>query len=187
MLDGLVGSYIDEEGVDLDHLAGLGGPQPLGETLGVALQGSAAGASGVRVAAQRGDRGDDTPVHELAQDAAGHRDRDDAALAAQQGSDLALAPHRVVGAQVLHGLGERGRPGGLAAMVWCPALGLGVLLPAVEGGAADTDGAGRLPGREAVGHGTAPASNGITPSLRFDMWGLRSEKARRHPGVSDKL
>src|SRR5579871_3054049 len=185
--DGPVGPHIDEEGVDLDDLARPFGLEAFGEARGVALAGGEAAAAGAGVAAQAGHGDDAASVHELAQDASDGGDRDGDAFAAQHGRELALAPHRIVGAQVLDRFDQTWRPPGLAAMVWRAALGEGGFLPAVERSPADPDGAGRLPGTEPVGHGAAPASYGVTPSLRFDIWGLRSEKARRRPSVSDNL
>ena len=61
------------------------------------------------------------------------------------------------------------------------------LLPAIEGGARDTDGSSRLPGRQSVGDRPPPATYRVASSRRFDMGGLRVEKTRRDPAVSDNV
>ena len=67
------------------------------------------------------------------------------------------------------------------------ALGLGLLLPAVEGGTRNADGLRSLFGGEPGGHGSSPSLNGVASSRGFDIWGLRREKTRRRPTVSDNM
>ena len=52
---------------------------------------------------------------------------------------------------------------------------------------ADTDSLRGLLCGETVGSGSQPACNGITPSCRFAVGGLRGEKARCGSTVSDKM
>src|SRR5271165_2853953 len=51
----------------------------------------------------------------------------------------------------------------------------------------DADRLRRLLDRQAVRHRPSPARDGVTPSRRFDIWGLRVEKPRRRPTVPDNL
>jgi len=66
----------------------------------------------------------------MSEDAANRRNRNLEALAAQQHSDLALAPHRIVVAQVFDGTRQLARPTPAAHSVRPAAQGLGLLLPA---------------------------------------------------------
>src|SRR4051812_47756096 len=107
--------------------------------------------------AAQGRRGRDAAaVHEPLEDAPDHRDGDRNALAAQEHGELALAPHRVLGPQLLNGLHEGGRAGGPAQPVRPAAPRLEPLAPAIQGGPGNPDSAGppprpraRSPGRAA--------------------------------------
>lgn len=67
-----------------------------------------------RVATQRRHRDHPASVHQPAQDAADGGNQHGDAFTAQRGGELTLAPHPIVGAQFLHGLGQRRRPRELA-------------------------------------------------------------------------
>ncbi len=58
--------------------------------------------------------------------------------------------------------------------------------PSVERRARLAHGLGGLRGRQAIRHDAAPSCDGVAPSLRFDIRGLRSEKTRRRPSRSCK-
>ena len=91
VLDGLVGSDVDEEGVDLDEVRpGLIGFMPLGRRSGVALADDAQAAWTGLLRARHARY--DASRHELRQDAPDHRDRDVDPLPAQEDGELAL-PH----------------------------------------------------------------------------------------------
>ncbi len=85
------------------------------------------------------------------------------AVAGEQHGDLSLAPHRVLGAQVGDGLGKGAaplrltRPARLAGVRFQPPL------PAIQGGAADADGLGRLVGVETELAGAQSSCEGVSP------------------------
>src|SRR5215204_5933859 len=98
VLNGLVGSDVDEEGVDLDEFARPDRLHALGQALSVALAHDAQAAWTGFATKHRHGR-DDASRHELRQDAPDHRDRDVDPLPAQEDGELALAPHRMISAQ----------------------------------------------------------------------------------------
>src|SRR5688572_33046644 len=87
------------------------------------------------------------------------RDRDGDPLSAQQHGDLALAPHRMIGAQPLDRLHERARPRRAADPMRSPALRLYALLPAIQRRPGDPD---ALRGNG----GAQPAAHQKTPALK---------------------
>src|SRR4051794_17066551 len=115
------------------------------------------------LAAQALHRHHDASRHELRQDAPDHRDRDGDALPAQQAGELALAPHRMPGAQPLYLAPERAGPGRLTLPVRPARSRLEPLLPPVERGSAHAHGAGRLIGREPARAGPPPARERVSP------------------------
>ena len=94
----VVGADVDEEGVDLDEFAGRLGFSALGQTLCIALVGIEAEAPAAGPAPQDRHGNDDASVHQSLQDAPDLGDADGPPLAVEERRDLALAPHRVVGA-----------------------------------------------------------------------------------------
>src|SRR3954463_12141165 len=173
VLDRLVGSDVDEEGVDLDEFAGPDRLHALGQALGVALAHDAQAAWTGFATKHRHGR-DDAPRHELRQDAPDHRDRDVDPLPAQEDGELALAPHRMTSAQPLDLAHESAGPSRLTLPVRPSRARLEPLLPTVERGPARPDGAGRPPGprpprggARARGRrpGRAPAGAGAPPAF----------------------
>src|SRR3954466_6881218 len=147
VLDGLVGSDVDEEGIDLDEFAGPDRLHALGQALGVALAHDAQAAWTGFATKHRHGR-DDAPRHELRQDAPDHRDRDVDPLPAQEDGELALAPHRMISAQPLDLAHESAGPSRLTLPVRPSRARLEPLLPTVKRGPARPDGAGRPLGPE---------------------------------------
>jgi hypothetical protein len=90
VLDGLVGSDVDEEGVDLDEFAEGLGFSALDQALGVALAcvEAEAPAAGLR---RRRHANDDAAIHQPFEDAPDLADADVLPLAVEERSDLALA------------------------------------------------------------------------------------------------
>jgi hypothetical protein len=105
----------------------------------------------------------------------------------QERPQLALAPHRVVGAQALHRLDQRRGPVPGPHPSRPTRAQLRCLLPAVERRATDADGLRRLGRAQAVRHGPAPARNHVASSRRCDVWGLRVEKRRRDVARPDRI
>src|SRR5215204_1734082 len=162
VLDGLVGSDVDEEGVDLDEFARPDRLHALGQALSVALAHDAQAAWTGFATKHRHGR-DDASRHELRQDAPDHRDRDVDPLAAQEDSELALAPHRMISAQPLDLAHESAGPSRLTLPVRPSRARLEPLLPTVERGPARPDGAGRLLGRKPARAGAPPAFERVSP------------------------
>src|SRR5947209_12987565 len=187
VLDRPDGSDVDEEGVDLDEFSGSVRLSALGKALGVALARVEAEAPAGGPAPQDRHRNDRAARHQPPQDPPDGRDRDGLSLAIENSVDLALAPHRIVGANRLHSLDEGGRPFRLARALGPARPRLTLFLPAIEARAGDAHGLRCLLGCQAVRHGAAPSHNGGAPSRRFDTWGLRVEKTRRRPTVPDNL
>src|SRR5918995_7110096 len=98
----LSGATFDKQGVDLHELARPGRLEALRQAPGVALSDEAEAAP-ARLAPEHGHRRDAAALHEHGEDAPDGRDRDGDPLSAQQHGDLALAPHRIIGAQPLDG------------------------------------------------------------------------------------
>src|SRR3954467_12004462 len=162
VLDGLVGSDVDEEGVDLDEFARPDRLHALGQALGVALAHDAQAAWTGFATKHRHGR-DDASRHELRQDAPDHRDRDVDPLPAQEDGELALAPHRMISAQPLDLAHESAGPSRLTLPVWPSRARLQPLLPTVERGPARPGGGGRLVGREPARAGAPPAFERVSP------------------------
>src|SRR5215203_6069983 len=162
VLDGLVGSDVDEEGVDLDEFARPDRLQALGQALSVALAHDAQAVWTGFATKHRHGR-DDASRHELRQDARDHRDRDVDPLPAQEDGELALAPHRMISAQPLDLAHESAGPSRLTLPVRPSRARLEPLLPRVERGPARPDGAGRLLGREPARAGAPPAFERVSP------------------------
>src|SRR4051812_36055629 len=158
VLDGLVGSDVDEEGIDLDEFARPDRLHALGQALSVALAHDAQ-AAWTWFATKHGYGRDDASRHELRQDAPDHRDRDVDPLPAQEDGELALAPHRMISAQPLDLAHESAGPTRLTLPVRPSRARLESLFPTVERGPARPDGAGRLLGRE-------PRASGRAASVR---------------------
>jgi hypothetical protein len=104
------------------------------------------------------------------------------ALAMEQDGDLALAPHGIGVAQRLDGVGERGGPLRGTSPVRLTGDRFDPLIPAIEGRAADADGAGGLLGGEALRAGRVPASQGVSTDGDA-AWGDRRQ-ARRQGGAA---
>ena len=111
MLEGPVGTQVDEQRVDLDQFAGLFGFASLGQALGVAL---ALGQAAAGPAAQDRHGDDRAAGDEPAEDAPDGGDGRGQAVPVEELGDLSLAPHRVVGAQGLNRFDESRRPFRLA-------------------------------------------------------------------------
>ena len=108
-------------------------------------------------------------------------------MLAHEGSELGAAPHGEIEAQALDRLDETGWADRLAQARRPAAARLEALLPAIKIGARLTDRARRAIAGEPIGHRSPPSRYGVASSLRFDIRGLRSEKTRRRPGVSDNM
>src|SRR3954465_4237075 len=165
VLDGLVGSDVDEEGVDLDEFARPDRLHALGQALGVALAHDAQ-AAWTKFATKHRHGRDDASRHELRQDAPDHRDRDVDPLPAQEDCELALAPHRMISAQPLDLAHEIAGPSRLTLPGRPSRARLEPLLPTVERGPARPDGAGRLLGRKPARAGAPPAVGRGPPAAR---------------------
>jgi hypothetical protein len=158
VFDGLVGGDVHKQGVDLHELARPGRLEALRQAPGVALSDEAEAAP-ARLAPEHGHRRDAAALHEHGEDAPDGRDRDGDPLSAQQHGDLALAPHRMIGAQPLDHLHEPARPRRAADPMRSPALRLYALLPAIQRRPGDPD---ALRGNG----GAQPAAHQKTPALK---------------------
>lgn len=156
MLDRLVGSEADEDGVDLHELAGHGRFEARGQAFGVALADHAEAAA-AGLATQGRDRHDQAPLHQAFEDAADGGCRDRNAFAVHQPGEFSLAPHGIVAAQFLDR--QRRAPLRPAKAPRPPREGFGALGPAVERGARDANRFGRFVGRQARGACFLPSPN----------------------------
>ena len=187
VLDGLVGPDIDGQRVDLDELARQMRLAALWQTLGVALGEGEADASRIGcggLAAQDGHGHNRAARHQAGQDAPHGGDAEHKACPRQQDGDLALAPHRILLAQVLdgkQGLAGRGR---FAQAVRSAAFKLGRPLPAIQGGARHANRPGRIPGAKTLRHGSAPPHDGLAPCGKQNIRGFAGQNTRRSHALS---
>ena len=187
MFDRPVGAEVDEEGVDLNEFTRGLRFTALGQALGVALARIEAEAPGAGPAPQDGHGNDHAARHQPLEDTPDHRDADGLSVAFEERCDLALAPHRVVGADGFDCLDQSGGPLGLPDAFGPARARLGRFLPPVERRTGNAHGPRRLFGGETVRHRQAPAPRCVASSLRFDIGDLRREKTRRRDAVPDNL
>ncbi len=159
----------------------------LGQTLGVALAGIESEAPGAGPAPQDRHGNDDAAPHEPSQDAPDLGDADRPSLALEESGDLALAPHRVVGADGFDRLDQGGRPLGLSDAAWADASAARGTSPIGKALSEARPPPAPPARRSARRHGPPPAGHRVASSLRFDTGGLRCEKTRRGTAVPDNL